>query len=136
MKIICPQNPAKKLSQFTKFPVNMSLFSVRKNIYNAPFSDAQELLSSSTLKANVCIFLYISLRKILSQRRSKILFWCYERCWRLNNFLKVARSLGLVKYFTIFHFNWSSSKFDYFSVFQYINSIETQKFSRQFRLQR
>ena len=29
--------------------------------------------SSSTLKANVCIFLYISVRKFLFQRRSKIL---------------------------------------------------------------
>ena len=67
------QNTAKKLSQFTNFPVNMFLFRVRKNICTAPFPDVQELLSWSTLKANVCIFLYISLRKILFQRCSKIL---------------------------------------------------------------
>ena len=45
----------------------------QKNICTAPFLDAQELHSWSTLKANVCIFLYISLRKFLFQRRSKVL---------------------------------------------------------------
>ena len=51
----------------------MFLFGVRKNIRTAPFLDAQELYSWSTLKANVCIFLYISDRTFLFQRRSKIL---------------------------------------------------------------
>ena len=51
----------------------MFLFGVRKNICAAPFIDAQELPSSSTLKANVCIFLYISLRNVLFQGRSKVL---------------------------------------------------------------
>ena len=93
-----------KLSLFTNFPANMFLFGVRKNICTAPFPDAQELLSWSTLKANVCIFLYISLRKCLSQRRSKILS---DGGWeRLNNFLEAVHYLGLVKYFTIFHFNF------------------------------
>ena len=59
LKIICSQNTAQKLSQFTNFSANMFLFSVRKNICTAPFPDAQELLSWSTLKENVCIFLYI-----------------------------------------------------------------------------
>ena len=105
LKIICSQNTAKKLSQFTNFPANMFLFGVRKNICTAPFPDAQELLSWSTLKPNVCIFLYISLRKCLFQRRSKILS---DGGWeRLNNFLKTVRYLGLVKYFTIFHFNFT-----------------------------
>ena len=40
----------------------------------APFLDAQELDSWSTLKSNVWIFMYISIRKLLLQRRSKILF--------------------------------------------------------------
>ena len=63
LKIICSQNTAKKLSQFTNFPADMFLFGVRKNICTASFPDAQELLSWNTVKANVCIFLYISLRK-------------------------------------------------------------------------
>ena len=42
-------------------------------ICTASFLDAQELHSWSTLKANVCIFLYISVTKFLFQRRSKIL---------------------------------------------------------------
>ena len=50
----------------------MFLFGVRKIICTTPFPDGQLLLSWSTLKANVCIFLYISLRKYLFQRLSKI----------------------------------------------------------------
>ena len=119
LKITCSQNTAKKLSQFTNFPANMFLFGVRKIICTAPFPDAQELLSWSTLKANVCIFLYTSLRKFLFQRLSKILSGGMGGWWRLNNFLKAARCLGLVKCFTIFHFNWNFSKFNYFLVFWY-----------------
>ena len=65
LKIKCSQNKAKqnKLSQFTHFPTDMFLFGVRKNICIASFPDAQELLSSNNLKANVCMFLYISLTK-------------------------------------------------------------------------
>ena len=62
LKIICSQNTAEKLSQLKFFPANMFLFGVRKNNCTAPFPDAQELLSWNTLKANVCIFLYVSLR--------------------------------------------------------------------------
>ena len=55
------------LSDFTNF-TNMFLFGVGTNICTAPFLDTQELHSWSTLKENVCIFLYISLRrgKVLS----------------------------------------------------------------------
>ena len=70
-------------------------------------------------KANVCIFLYISVRKCLFQRRSKILSEG-ERVGlgigeMLNNFLKAARWLGLIKCFTIFNFNWNFLKFKHFS---------------------
>ena len=57
---------------FTNFPANIFLFGVRKHLYCIIF-DPKELHSSSTLKANVCIYLYISVRKYLFQRRSKIL---------------------------------------------------------------
>ena len=73
MKIICSQNTAKKRSQFTNFPVNMFLFGVRKNNIIPQFPDFQKLLSWRIFKENVYIFLYISLRKFLFQRRSKIL---------------------------------------------------------------
>ena len=73
LKIICSHNAVKNLYDFTNFPANMFLFGVRKNIWAAPFLDTKELHSWSTLKANVCIFLYISVRKVLFQRRSKIL---------------------------------------------------------------
>ena len=79
----------------------MFLFGARKIIWPAPFPDAEGLLSWCALKANICIFLYSSLKKFLFQRCSKIssggmVGWC-----RLNNFLEVA--LSLVKCFTIFH---------------------------------
>ena len=41
------------------------LVCVGKNFCTAPILDAQELHSRSALKANVCIFLYISIRKFL-----------------------------------------------------------------------
>ena len=63
LKLKCSQNTAKKPSQFKNFPADMFLFGVRKNICIASFPDAQGLLSWNTLKANICMFLYISLRK-------------------------------------------------------------------------
>ena len=137
LKIIYSQNRAKNISQFTNFPPKMFLFGVIKNICTTLLPYAQELLYWSTLKANVCIFLQISLRKCLLQRLSKILSCGMRGGERLNNFLKVARCLGLVKCFTIFQINWNYSKFDYFSVLNtFSNSIEALKFSRQFGLQR
>ena len=40
---------------------------------------------------------------------------------RLNNSLKVVHCLSLIKCFTIFHFNWNFSKFNYFLVFRYFH---------------
>ena len=112
-----PRNTNKTLSDFTNIPENMFLFGVRNNICTAPFLDAQEPHSWSTLKANVCIciFLYISVRKFLFQKRSKIL--TVEG--RLNNFLKATHCSGLVKCFTIFYFNWKFWKSNFFSAFRY-----------------
>ena len=73
LKIICSRNTAKNLSDFKDFPADMFLFGVRENICTAIFLDAQELHFWSTLKANVYIFLYISVRKVLFQRCSNIL---------------------------------------------------------------
>ena len=72
LKKICCGNTDKNLYDFTNFPANMFLFGIRKNIGTAPFLDAQELHAWSTLKANVCIFLYISVWKFLFRRRCKI----------------------------------------------------------------
>ena len=107
LKIICSRNTAKNLSDFTNFRANLFLFGFRKDICTAPFLDAQELHFSSTLKANVCIFLYISVRKFLFQRCSKILSGGKWVGGRLNDFFKLTRCLGLAKCFTIFHFNWN-----------------------------
>ena len=128
--MICSQNTAKKSFQFTTFPANMFLFSVRKSICNELFPDAQELLPWSNLKANICIFLYICLRKICFKDVVRFYPRGYGGGWvKLNNFLQAARGMGLVKCFTIFNFNWNFSKLNYFSVFRYISSIETQQSS-------
>ena len=76
LKTICSGDTAKNLCDFTKFPANMFLFCVRKNICTAPYLDAQELLSWSTLKTIVCIFLYISMRNFCS--RDAIRFYVVE----------------------------------------------------------
>ena len=123
LKIICSRNTVKNLSDFTNFPANIFLFGVRKSICTAPFLDAQELHSWSTLKANVCIFLYISVWNF--SYKDVVIFYLMGG-WlgvggRLTNFRKAACCLGLVKCFTIFHFNWSFLKFSYFSAFWYFH---------------
>ena len=45
-----------------------------------------------------------------------------------------ARCLGLVKCFTILHFNWNFLKFNHFSASWSIYNIKAMKFSRQFGL--
>ena len=114
VKIMLPQHSQKP--DFTHFPANMLLVGVRKNICTAPFLDTQELHSQSTWKANICIFLHISVRKYLFQRRRKLLTGR-----GLNNFLKSTCALAFVKYFKIFHFNWNFWKFQYFSAFRYFH---------------
>ena len=73
LKIICSRNTARNLSDFKDFPADMFLLGVRENICTAIFLDAQELHFWSAFKANVCIVLYISVRKFLFQSSSNIL---------------------------------------------------------------
>ena len=73
LKITCSQNTAKNPSQFTNFPASMFLFGVWKSICTAPFPDSKELLYCSTLKANVFIFLYISL--FVSKVKQGFIWW-------------------------------------------------------------
>ena len=105
LKIICSHNIAKNLFHFTNFLANICRNGA------VPFLEAQELHSRSTFKANVFIFLYISVRNFLFQRSSKILSGEGMRGirwrWWLNNFLKADHCLGLVKRYTIYHFNWN-----------------------------
>ena len=111
------QKLAKKITDFSirfnskhlTYFINLTCFCLmpEKKNCNGPFLDTQELQSSNTLKANVCMFLYISLKKILFQRRSKILYDGIGGGWRLNNFLKAAHYLHIVECFTIFHLNYN-----------------------------
>ena len=93
------------------------LFGVREDICTAAF-DAQELHSWSTLKANVCILLYISVRNVLLVRFYLVGSGIGEEVG-LNSFLKAALYSGLVKGFALFRFNWNFWKFNYFSAFGY-----------------
>ena len=88
-KNMLPQHGQKPFWLY-KFLANMFLFGVRKNICTAPFLDAQELHSWSKLKANVYIFLYISLRKCLFQKRSKVL---YGKWWDGGGWIISLRQL-------------------------------------------
>ena len=67
--IMLPQHRQKP---FWLFKANIFLSCVRKNICTAPFLDAHMLHYWSTLKVNVCIFLYISLTTFLFQNLSKV----------------------------------------------------------------
>ena len=99
---ILPKHNKKRSSLYKFSSKHVSVWCQKKNC-NGPFLDTQELYSSSISKANVCILQYISLRKFLYQRRSKILSGGIGGWWRLNNVLKAAHCLDLVKCFTIFH---------------------------------
>ena len=91
---------AKNLTHFTKFPANFLLTCLRKYICTAPFLVVQTCILEALGKQIVCIFLYISVRKFLFQRRKNLLFG-----GKLNIFLKATSCLGLVKCLKIFHFN-------------------------------
>ena len=67
-----------------------------------------------------CLYISVYLpKKILRFKRISLKIF-YLEVWgvgeRLNNFLKAARCLSLLKCFTICHFNWNFWKFNYFSV--------------------
>ena len=111
-----PKTQPKTLLRWKIFLQICSWLVSEENICTAPFLDAQELHSWSTWKANAYMFLYISVRKCLFQRRMELLSG-----GGINNIFKAVRCLGLVKCFKIFHFNWNFRKFNYFSASQYFH---------------
>ena len=127
--------PKHRLKPFWLYKFSSKNVSVwcQKNICTTPFLNAQELHFWGTLKANVCIFLYISLKNNLFPRRSKVLS---GRGWYggwLNKSLKAVCCLGLGRYFTIFYNLWKFNNFYHFDTSIY--STKTLKFSRQIGLQ-
>ena len=103
-------------THFTNCAAYMFVVGVKRNICIVPFLDVQELHCRSSWKANVCMFLIISVRKFFFQRCKKLLSG-----GGLNDILKVACCLGLVKCCEIFHINWNFWKFIYFSAFRYFH---------------
>ena len=98
----------KSLSLYRFCSKHVSVWCQKKDVCTAPFLDGQELHSWSTLKANLCIFLCISVRKFYLVRKDCIIS------------LTGLTVLGLVKFVAIFHFNWNFWKLNYFSEFQYL----------------
>ena len=131
LKIICSPDTHKNVSHIKNFPTSMFLFDVRKNICTAPFLDALELHSWRTLKANVRIFLYISLRTFLFQRNSKILSGDMRGVLRR---VAVWGSQNVLQFFILIEIFGNSTIFQHFNIS--IHSVKTLKFSRQFGLQR
>ena len=139
MKIIYSWNTSKNFSDFTNFPANMLLCIVRKNIYTTLFQVAQELHCWSTLKANVCIFLYISIKRLCFRDVVRfylvgggggcgmgwdwINFLRWFAVWALQNVLQCFILIEIFENSTIFSISVTS-----------IYSIKTLKFSRQFGL--
>ena len=76
LKLICFRNTAKNLSHFINFPANMFLFGVRKSTCTV-FVVAQELHSRSTLKANVCLYISVYLRKknYVPEKQQDFIWW-------------------------------------------------------------
>ena len=122
MKIICSQNAAKNL---LSLQISQQLFSVKKSTISW-----RPRTNWSTLKENICICMYIckciyiSLKKKLFQRHSKILSDGMRRGrGKLNNFFEAARCLGL----------FGSSKFfilieNYFSVLKHRKFLDHMNF--------
>ena len=96
-----PQH-CQKPTHFTNFFFFLFLFGFRKKYCTGSFVDTQKLHCRNTWKAKVCIFLYISIRKFLFQRRRKL---SVVTGGGLDNFLMEAHCLGLVKCLKILHFN-------------------------------
>ena len=114
LKIICSCYTAKKLSEFSKkfSSKYVSVWCQKKHLHFT-VSWRSKLHSWNTLKANVCLFLFISVRKDVVID----FIWCEWVGGRLSNFINTARFLSLVKCFTIFDFKWSFCKFNSFLAF-------------------
>ena len=125
MKIICSHNIAEtlytlKIFQQTCFCL-VSQKQIAEMVHYRILAPKNYDNSWNTLKANVCIFLYISIRKFLLHRSSKI-WWGggWVEGW-LNNFVKEDCCLGLIKCYIFFDFNWNFWKFKYFPHFVNFN---------------
>ena len=123
-----PKHSQKTFSVYKFSSKHVSVWCQKKHLH-CTFLDAQELHFSSSLKANVCIFLYISVKDILFQRRSKILCRGGWFGLRQNDFHKVARCLGLAN---ALQFYILIKTFGNSTIFQHLN--KTLKFPRQFGL--
>ena len=127
------------LLQYSQKPLTLQIFQqtsdwCHKNNCTALFLDVQELISQSSLKANVCIFLYIYLRKFCF--RDVVSFYlvlsfiCYITFLR---WLAVWASLNVLQSFILIEIFGNSTIFQDFDTSNY--GSKTRKFSRTFWIQ-
>ena len=109
-KIICSCNTAKIFSAFTNFPAKRFLFGVRKTFALHYFLKPSNCILETLWKKTSVYFCISSFqRKSLFQRCSMILYgWGWIR-GRLNNFLKTAHCVRLVKCLIVFRLFFSIS---------------------------
>ena len=120
MEIICSCNTAKNFFWFYKcFRKHVS--GVITKHFHWTISGGPRTAFLKHFQSKCLYILYISVRKYLFHRRSNNLSGGEWVRGRLNNFIETVRCLGLVKCFTIFHFNWNFWKFKYCLPFPYLH---------------
>ena len=95
-----PKHSQKPFSLYKFSSKNVSIWCQKKHLHCTISWDTRTAFLN-TLKANVCIFLYISLRQFLFKRRSRF----YLAVWRLNNFFK-GTLMQISKSHDILFFTW------------------------------
>ena len=104
------QHSQKNLSRFTIFEPCFCLVS-EKTFALHNLLKPKNCFLEALWKQILCIFLYISVRKFLFHRCSKILS---VEGWAIS--LRAACCLSLVKCFTIFYFKWNLEIQPFFSI--------------------
>ena len=131
-----PQHSQKPFRLYYQFSSkHISVWCQKKHLHST-FSWHPKLHSWSNLKANVRIFLYIFVRKVLFQRHSKILSYGggLERGLIISlRRLVVSALQNVLQFFILIEIFGNSTIFQHFDTC--ICSIKVLEFSRQFGLQ-
>ena len=118
-----PQHSQRPFSLY-KFSIkHVSVWCQKKHLYCTLFwRPRTAFLKHFEIK---CLYISVYLLKKMFFSKEIVRFYLMESGFRgrLNNFLKVAFCLGLVKCSTMFHFNWNFWKFNCFSAFLILPSI-------------
>ena len=113
LKVICFRNTAKTFLTLQIF--QQTCFSlVSEKIFALHHFLTPKNSTAEALWRQMSVYFYTLLKMIFLSKT-----WSLLTFGRLNDSLKAARCLGLLKCFTIFHFNWNFWKFNYYLAFRY-----------------